>query len=429
MSRQTTQKQVSTTSVSADMADTPTRLSSRAMLWRVVAAAAVTRVVLAITAWLSTYAFKVQTSSFSLRYPRYAEAYQGFLGHLLNPWARWDGVWYIKIAHSGYASADGSTAFFPLYSVVLRYLSYVFDGNLVITGIIISLACYFAACVLLYKLVAIDFSPRVAYWSVMYISVFPTAFFFQAVYSESLFLLVSVACLYWARVGRWRLAGLAGLLATLTRSSGVLLFVPMAMLYYEQRDWQWRRTDAHVANLLVVPEGLLVWMAYLGLSFHQPWLFAEAQSVWKRGFALPTTALWHGVEAAVQGARQILSGQYVTVYWPVSRPADAYQVGFANLINLAALIIVALFLYYGARKLPRAYTVYGALALAFPLCFPAHYFPLYSMPRFALGAFPAFIAMAIWGERHPRAHIVVIALFALSMLVLTAKFAVFSWVS
>jgi hypothetical protein len=420
---------VSTTSATASTASSVDRLSSRAFLWRVLAAAAVTRLVLGVIASLSTYVFKIQSSSWTLRYPRYAEAYHGALGHLLNVWARWDGVWYIKIAHSGYASADGSTAFFPLYSVLLRYGSYLFDGNLVFTGIIISLACYFAACVFLYKLVLMDFSPRVAYWSVMYISVFPTAFFFQAVYSESLFLLVSVACLYWARGGRWRLAGLAGLLATLTRSSGVLLFVPMAMLYYEQREWHWRRTDANIANLLMIPEGLLVWMTYLGLSFHQPWLFAEAQNVWRRHFALPTTSLWRGVEAAVQGARQILSGQLVNVYWPSTHPGAAYQVGFANLINLTALIIVAVFLYYGARRLPRAYTVYGALAIVFPLCFPAHIFPLYSMPRFALSAFPAFIAMAVWGERHPKAHVALLVVFVLSLLVLTAKFAVFSWVS
>src|SRR5512133_3293161 len=64
------------------------------------------------------------------RFPAGAEVFHGPLGHFLNPWANWDGVWYIKIAKSGYADADGSTAFFPLYPVLLRYVGVVFGGNL-----------------------------------------------------------------------------------------------------------------------------------------------------------------------------------------------------------------------------------------------------------------------------------------------------------
>ena len=62
-----------------------------------------------------------------------------------------------------------------------------------------------------------------ALWTVVFLSVFPTAFFFQAIYSESLFLLLSVACFLAARRGRWALAGAAGFLASLTRNTGLLL--------------------------------------------------------------------------------------------------------------------------------------------------------------------------------------------------------------
>jgi hypothetical protein len=404
-------------------------LRTRALLWRLLAIAAGTRLALILVVWLVSYWLPVQTSSWALRYPKYAEAFHGLLGHLFNPWARWDGVWFVKIAHSGYASADGSTAFFPLYSLILRFASYLFGGNLVLTGIVVSLACYFAAVVMLYKLVLIDFSPRVAYWTVILLSVFPTAFFLGAVYSESLFLLASITCLYWARSGRWRLAGLAGLLATLTRNSGVLLLLPMAMLYYEQRDWNWRRTDAGVANLLMIPEGMLVWMTYLSLSFHRPLLFAEAQDQWQRYLAAPTTTIWRGVVAAVEGARQLLSGQLVISYWPVKRPGDAFQVALANIDNLAALIVAGLLIYYGARRLPRAYTAYAALALGFPLFFPSPTFPLYSMPRLVLSAFPVFIAFALWAENRPRGRLAALVIMVILLAVLTAKFSVFSWVA
>jgi Gpi18-like mannosyltransferase len=168
--------------------------------------------------------------------------FRGALGHLLNPWAHWDGVWYIKIATGGYADSDGSTAFFPLFPMLLRYVGLVFRGNLVITGVVISLVCY-AGCVwLLYRLVRSDFDDEVASRAVVYLAIGPLSFFLQAVYTESLFLVLTLACFVFAREGHWRLAGIMGLLATLTRSTGVLLLVPMAYYYYERRGWKLRRS-------------------------------------------------------------------------------------------------------------------------------------------------------------------------------------------
>ena len=123
----------------------------------------------------------------------------------------------------------------------------------------------------------------------MYVSIFPVAFFLQAVYTESLFLMLSLACLYWSRESRWRLAGLAGLLATLSRSTGVLLLVPMAMIYYEQRDWELAAHGPPRGQPADDPEGLLVWMAYLGLSFHKPLLFAAVQDQWGAASTCRTT--------------------------------------------------------------------------------------------------------------------------------------------
>ena len=68
------------------------------------------------------------------RFPLRAEVCTGWLGSLFNPGGHWDGVWYIKIATSGYADGDGSTAFFPLYPMLLRYLGVVLHGNLLISG-------------------------------------------------------------------------------------------------------------------------------------------------------------------------------------------------------------------------------------------------------------------------------------------------------
>jgi hypothetical protein len=336
------------------------------------------------------------------RFPAGAEVFDGPLGHLLNPWANWDGVWYIKIAKSGYADADGSTAFFPLYPMLLRYVGVLFQGNLVVTGILISLSCYGGAVWLLQRLVRAGFGDSVAARAVIYLSIGPLSFFFQAVYTESLFLFLSLACFVGASEGRWRLAGIAGLLATLTRSTGVLLLVPMLVFYYEQRDWSLKRTDSTIVNLLLIPEGLLVWMTYLSLAFGKPLLFAGAQAQWQRGLAAPNYSVARGALAAVQGLRQLLSRQYADLYWEVPKPPSAYSIATTNLINLTFLVIAGLLLLYGARRLPAAYSLYALAALAYPLFFPSRYAPLMSYPRFTLTVFPLYIALALYTLDRPR---------------------------
>jgi len=367
--------------------------------------------------------------AWTLIFPRRAAPFDGVLAWLFNPWGHWDGVWFIKIAVAGYAESDGSTAFFPLYPLLLRYVGILFGGNLLLTGISISLVCYGGAMVLLYRLVRTQYDARTAALTVTLISLVPTSLFFQAVYTESLFLLLSLACFVWARKGSWKLAGLAALLATLTRSTGVLLLVPMAVCYYEQRDWSWRRTDQHVVNLLLVPLGLLMWMTYLSLSFGRPLLFAVAQEEWRRSFAAPTVAVGRALAAAVLGAAQLISRQNLTLYWPVPKPSSAFGMAEHNLVSLAFFVLAAALLYYGYRRLPLADWSYFLVAAAYPLFFPAAPMPLLSYPRFVLTIFPAFTVLALVLRDRPRARRVTLALFAVGLLLLTAKFAHFSWVA
>ncbi len=59
----------------------------------------------------------------------------------------------------------------------------------------------------------------------------PMAFFFSAVYSESLYLALSVGLFWSARQGRWALVGVLGALAAATRSTGLVLLLPALMIY------------------------------------------------------------------------------------------------------------------------------------------------------------------------------------------------------
>ncbi len=399
------------------------------LLRRALLLAAGSRVALFLVAFAAAGIIGVPNPSWTRRFPVGAEVFHGALGWLFNPWAHWDGTWYIKIAEYGYSNADGTAAFFPLYPLLVRGVGYVFGGNLVIAGIVISLACYAGVVVVLYRLVALDFGQRTAFRATLYLSIFPTAFFFQAVYGESLFLLAALLCIYWCRTASWRLAGLAGLLAALTRSIGVLLIVPMAVMYLQSIDWSWRRLDWRAASLLLPAEGLLMWMAFLALAFGNPVLFLTSQSQWHRGLATPNYALWRGLESVVQGLRQLVSGQSAHLFWPVEGTGSPFAL--AN-VNITAFLITAaacVLLLYGARRLPLAYTVWSLLAIGFPLLFPNTFQPLYSMPRFVLAAFPVFIALALFTERRPRAHLVVVVVSSVVLVALTVQFAIFAWVA
>ncbi len=249
---------------------------------------------------------------------------------------------------------------------------------------------------LLYRLVNRDFGASVASRAVIYLAIGPLSFFLQAVYTESLFLLLSLACFVFAREGRWRLAGLMGLLATLTRSTGVLLLIPMAYYYYERRDWKLKKTDSHVANLLMVVEGLLVWMTYLALAFGKPLAFSTAQAQWERGIGAPNYTVTRAIAATVWGLRQVVSAEYYRMLWEAPRPGSEYSNLATNLLNLLFLVAAALLLWYGARRLPGAYSWYALAALAYPLFFPSKYVPLMSYPRFTLTVFPLYVALALY---------------------------------
>jgi hypothetical protein len=391
--------------------------------------AAITRLGTLGLAFAATYVLGVRPAPWAQRLPRLAEPFHGLLAHALNPWAHWDGVWFVKIAANGYAGNDGSVAFFPLYPLIVRWVGVLFHNNLVASGMAVSLVCYFVGVYFLYRLVARELGDTVAYRTCLYLSIFPTAFFWQAVYSESMFLMLSAACILWSREGRWKLAGIAGLAAALTRSAGFLLIVPMALSYYEQRDWKLPRTDANAASLLMIPEGLMVWMAYLSLGFGKPLLFAQVQDQWHRYVAIPTFALWKSLEAAFQGTRQILSGQTSHLYWPAANAGAAVPLAVANLVNLTCIIIAGLPIAYGLRRLPVALSTYAIVTIGYPLIFPAAAMPLMSMPRFLLAAFPVFMSMALFTSSRPRAHKIICAVSIAGLVLLTAKFAVFSWVA
>ena len=276
---------------------------------------------------------------------------------------------------------------------------------------------------LLHRLVSLELGRPVAGPALLLLAVFPAAVFFGAPYSESLFLLLAVGAFYAARTDRWAWAGAAVAGAAATRSAGVLLLVPLAMLWWTSRP----RRPRNAAWLLLGPLGLAAYAAFLGLAEGDAWRFLDVQDAWSRELTIPLAGAWDGFTAAVDGARQLLSGQREVVYFEKAA-GDPYRIAAINLMLFGSLLFAVVACLGCLRRLPKAYGVWVAVSLVLPLTFPVKPQPLMSLPRFLAVLFPIFMWLALWSEER-RATARVAAVSALGLGLFTAQFASWHWVS
>jgi len=117
---------------------------------------------------------------------------------IIDNWCRWDSGFFYNIAKSGYHRKPGDsdygfkhevrTAFFPMYPFLVRQLGRQIS-DYYLAERIISIISIFLAMIFFYKLVRIDEDENTSLKTIMYILLFPAAFFFIAGYSEALYIL------------------------------------------------------------------------------------------------------------------------------------------------------------------------------------------------------------------------------------------------
>src|SRR5215210_2431025 len=349
-------------------------------------------------------------------------------GGALSPLARWDAVWYLRIADSGYGGSQTKAAFFPLYPLLVRGGGELLGGShgaRLLAAYLISLAALLAALVLLWRLVSLELGNPLARPTLLLLAVFPAALYFGAPYSESLFLLASVGAFYAARTGRFALAGVAVGAAVATRSAGLLLLIPLALLW-----WQQPRGERRLAQAAWVGLGPLAISAYslhLGLAHGDALAFLDVQGAWYREFAGPLGGVWDGITAGVEGARQLLSGSREPVYLQAAA-GDPFRIAAVNVMLLGSLAFSLVACVGVWRRLAPAYGAWVTSALLLPLSFPVEPQPLMSLPRFLAVLFPVFIWLAIVGEER-RITERMAAASALGLGLFSATFASWHWIA
>jgi len=315
-----------------------------------------------------------------------------FLHQLLPAWDnRWDTWWYVQIARHGYewrrvGAQTLPTAFFPLYPLLIRVGVILTQRSYIAVALAISNLAFFGALCYLWRLTRWELDGRVAGRTILYIAVFPTALFFFAGYTESLFLFLTVASFYHLRRQDWLLAGAFGAVASATRISGVLLLIPFVYEYARSRNFSWRRVNSGAFGMVMIPAGLAAFMLYLHWAVGDALAFSHGQAAWQK---ISTLRLWEGF---FESLRQILIVQ------PAASFFEAHNV--LNL-TLGGLFLAGSFL--AARRLSASYSLYVAafwlLTLSQPAVAGAYPVPLVSLSRYVLTLFPVFMYIGLLGRR------------------------------
>ncbi len=315
-------------------------------------------------------------------------------------WKRWDAVHYLDIAQLGYTAAGERRfliVFFPLYPALTAFFNVVIDDYL-ISAFIVSGIASVALGLVFRELVKMDYSEKIAQFSVLFLFIFPTAFFLHIPYTESLFLALAVGCFLAARRRSWILVGILGALACLTRINGLILF---PALVFEMRE-EYRKTKIFNPKwlcLMLIPAGFA---AYLALNYYitgdATMFLVYQREHWQKYLRFP----WHGIMET-----------WKSIFY--RNPSDVIMSGFQELLFVAVglFAIVA-----GWRNLRNSYRVWMAGNW---LLFVSTSFVL-SVPRYTLILFPLFILMALTAAKNWWANVLFIVWSILYLSLFTTQF-------
>ena len=318
--------------------------------------------------------------TFLFAYVAYVLNTDSFPDSIISIWKAWDTNGYLGIAQYGYSSSTVEErhlfiVFFPFYPFLIKIIALVLQ-NYLLSALLVSNIAYIFAVFYLYKLVLLDFKSEDALRSIIYLSIFPTAYFLHAAYTESLFLALTIASFYYARKDKWALSGTLGMLAATTRITGIILLPVLVIEYLSQRQYKKENIRKDILWILVIALGFVLYLILNYITYGDPLKFLEIQSGhWSKHLAIPTIgffAAWDGI------------------FW--RPPADSIQGGWAEIIfALLGLILII----YSFFRLRLSYSLY---ALATWLLITSTSFWL-SIPRYTLSMFPIFILLAILGRR------------------------------
>ena len=333
-----------------------------------------------------------------------------------------DGVHYLKIAQSGYA-ADLSQAFFPLYPLLIRFFNFFPKDNLLdpvlfndpsyfYTAMVLSIIFFIGALYFTYKLFSENYNKKIAQISILLLLSFPTAFYFGAVYSESLLLLLTVLTFWFTKKDKFLLAGLFAALASATKIQGAILFIFLAVelwqKYRNNLSEQRKHFTKDLLGILIAPLGLIFYMVYLKNTTGDFLYFLSSQPSFGAGrSSLPLIFL-----------PQVIY-RYLKIFLTVKVASLAFFnafLEFSMTMGTVAVLIMAF------KKMKFSYWIFSILVVILPTLTGT----FSSMPRYVLMAFMLFPYLAVRYEKNIK---LIIIAQAFLQIILLSMFIRGYWVS
>lgn len=301
----------------------------------------------------------------------------------------WDGAYYRDIAEGGYDAVEpGAIRFHPLFPLVARSglgLLVLANVGALVAGAVVHRAAR-----------TVTGDADLARRAATFVGIASPAFATVWAYAEGPFLAIAAGQLLALRARRWWLAALLGVLAVLTRPTGLLLAIPAAVEWWRSRHdddevgvaTSTVSTQLHPLAAVVAPvAGMAGWLAWVAGRYGDFWEPLRIQSDLRGGTVFPLLRLVEGLGEMVDD--------------PLG---DGLHVPFAA--GMIALVWVSW------RRLPRSWTALAAAAVVLNVGADN----LNSIERYAYGTPPLVVALAaVTGGRWWRPAVVVSAVGLVGM--------------
>jgi len=309
---------------------------------------------------------------------------QNPVNHFLwNPWANFDAIHYLYISTYGYTLYNA--AFFPLFPLIIKIFTFplgvtkILDPGQFFIALTLVSIFFFLSLIYLYKLVRFDYEKNIGIQTILLILIFPTSFFFAAIYTESLFFLLLILSFYFARKKNWILSGIFSALLTSSKFVGIAIFPALIYEFWRSEKTIFKKS---FISVLLGPLGLVSYAWFNFLMWKNPLHFVQVQE-------------WFANSRSTHAI--VLLPQTIFRYFKILSTIPVYQYEWwIALLELSAFVFVCIMLFIAWRKKVRtSYLVFSIIALLIPISTGT----LTGFPRYILPIFPIFIAFALVKRR------------------------------
>lgn len=344
-----------------------------------------------------------------------------FMFYPFTGFANFDGYQYISIAKNGYSSLQQS--YFPLFPIIISLAAPLLFKNYILTGMIITSGFFFLGLFYFKRyLDLISKSKSQTNWTLLLLTAFPSAFFYQMMYPESLFLFLSAASLYFLIKKNYLFAVMFTFFASITKIQGVLLIIPFFITVFDINIFTLHKHSLKSIGQFFLKRGkllpialsplygLLAYSIYLYINYKDPLYYYHAQSAF--GAHRSTDKLVLLPQVLYRYIKIFITSQHNFAYW------------IACLEFLIFILIAGVLLYDFIHLIKQKEKDVNLIAINLyswaVILLPTLTGTLTSFPRYALLAFSFFIALG--KIKQTWIKIPIICIFLIAQVILNVYF-------